>query len=116
MAAKANIIIDQGTDFSTTLTIRDTAGAILNLTDYTAAAQLRKHYTSQTATNFTIEFESPRSAGQLTIKLDRLLTANLEAGRYVYDLEITDTSANTKSRLIEGIATVTPQVTFTEGV
>lgn len=116
MAAKANIVIDQGTDFSTTLTIKDTNGIILNLTDYTAAAQLRKHYTSQTATNFAIEFESPRSDGKLTIKLDRNVTANLESGRYVYDLEILDTVANTKSRLIEGIATVTPQVTFTEGV
>lgn len=116
MAAKANIVIDQGTDFSTTLTIRGTDGTILNLTGYTAAAQLRKHYTSQTATNFSIEFEAPRTNGQLTIKLDRNTTANLESGRYVYDLEILDTSANTKSRLIEGIATVTPQVTFTEGV
>ena len=115
MAAKANIVIDQGNDFATTLTIRDSSGSVLDLTGYTAAAQIRKHYTSTTATNFTMQFESPRTDGKLTLKLDRLLTANLESGRYVYDLEILDTSANTKSRLIEGIATVTPQVTFTEG-
>jgi hypothetical protein len=31
-------------------------------------------------------------------------------GRYVYDVELTDTS-NSISRIVEGIVTVTPQVT-----
>jgi hypothetical protein len=37
-------------------------------------------------------------------------TANLKPGRYVYDLEIED-EANTVTRVIQGIAVVTPQVT-----
>jgi len=37
-------------------------------------------------------------------------TANLTAGRYVYDVVLTD-SANVTSRIVEGIVTVTPRVT-----
>ena len=40
------------------------------------------------------------------MKLSRGQTANLASGRYVYDVEVTD-SANTRSRLVEGIVTVT---------
>lgn len=110
MAAKANIVIDQGADFSTTITVTDDAGDAVDLTDYTASGQIRKHYTSNTAYNFTTSFGTPRSGGQITISLSRVTTANIEAGRYVYDVEITS-AANTRSRLVEGIATITPEVT-----
>lgn len=112
MAAKANIVIEQGTDFSTTLTVQDTSGNATDLTGYTAAGQIRKHYTSNTAINFTVAFGTPRTNGQLTLSLGRTTTANMEYGRYVYDVEITN-SANTRSRLVEGIVTLTPEVTKT---
>ena len=110
MGAKANIVDDQGSDFSTTITVRDNAGAVLNLTNYIGAAQIRKHYTSTTATSMNVVFETPRENGQISLKLTRAQTAGLSDGRYVYDVEVTD-SANTRSRLVEGIVTVTPQVT-----
>ena len=110
MAAKANIVIDQGTDFSTTITVTDDAGDAVNLTGYTAIGQIRKHYSSDTAYDFTMTFGTPRSDGLLTISLPRETSSAMEAGRYVYDVEITS-SANTRSRLVEGIATITPEVT-----
>ena len=48
MGAKANILIDQGTDFSTVLTVTNDDGTATDLTGYTAAGQIRKHYTSST--------------------------------------------------------------------
>jgi len=110
MAQKANIIIDQGTDFSTTLTVTDDNGNVTDLTGYSANGHIRKHYTSTTATVFTTTFGSPRSDGQVTISLTRTQTGNMTAGRYVYDVELTS-SANTRSRLVEGIVTVSPEVT-----
>lgn len=110
MAAKANILIDQGTDFSTTLTVTGDDGTVTDLTGYTANGHIRKHYTSTTATVFTCTFGSPRTAGQLTISLGRTITANMAAGRYVYDVELTS-AANTRSRLVEGVVTVSPEVT-----
>jgi len=110
MAAKANIVIDQGSDFSSTITVTDSADAAVDLTGYTGSGQIRKHYTSNTKTDFTVSFGTPRNEGKVTISLNRTQTSALEAGRYVYDVEITN-SANTRSRLVEGIVTITPEVT-----
>jgi hypothetical protein len=38
-------------------------------------------------------------------------TANTTAGRYVYDVKMTETSSSTVTRVVEGIVTVTPNVT-----
>jgi hypothetical protein len=109
MAAKANIIIDQGTDFTSTITVEDENG-VTDLTGYSAVGHIRKHYSSATAVEFTCTFGTPRTNGKLTLSLDRITTGNMEAGRYVYDVELTST-ANTVTRLVEGIVTVTPEVT-----
>lgn len=110
MAAKANIVIDQGADFSTTITVTDDAEVPVDLTGYTGSGQIRKHYTSNTATDITVNFDSPRSSGKVTLSLGRATTSAMEAGRYVYDVEITSPS-DIRSRLVEGIATITPEVT-----
>lgn len=110
MGAKANIVIDQGADFSTTVTVTDDAGATVDLSNYTARGQIRKHYTSSTAVDLTVEFQSPRSSGQVTLSLTNAQTGAMEAGRYLYDAEI-ESAAGIVTRLVEGIATVTPQVT-----
>lgn len=109
MAAKANIVIDQGADFSTTVTVTDDNGDAVDLTGYTANAHIRKHYTSTSATVMTVGFGN-RSEGKINLSLGRTTSSGMEAGRYVYDVEITS-SANTRSRLIEGVCTITPEVT-----
>jgi hypothetical protein len=108
MAIKANLIIDQGSTYSTVLNLTDDDDAIIDLTGYTGAAQIRKHYTSSANTPFTVSI-SPLD-GAVTLSLTATQTANLVAGRYVYDVELTSAS-NVVSRVVEGIVTVTPQVT-----
>lgn len=111
MGAKANIIIDQGTDYSTVLSVTNDDGTPTNLSGYTAAGQMRKHYTSSAPTaTFVITFDSDRTTGLLTVALAKSVTNAIPAGRYVYDVEITSSGDKT-TRLVEGIATVTPQVT-----
>ena len=109
MATISNIFIDQGANFSTTVTITDSNGNALDLTGYTALTQIRKTYESTTATSFTSTFDSDRTTGKITISLTNAQTASLDYGRYVYDLIITDT-ASVKTRVVEGIATVNPSV------
>ena len=109
MATISNIFIDQGANFETTVTINDGNGSALDLTGYTALAQIRKTYQSVTSTSFTTGIESPTTLGQITISLTSTQTASLEFGRYVYDLIITDPSGTT-TRVVEGIATINPSV------
>jgi hypothetical protein len=112
MGAKANILIDQGADYSTSLTVTEDDGTATDLTGYTGAGQIRKHYASASAYDFVVTFSADRSNGVVTLSLGRAVTETIEAGRYVYDVEITS-SANNRTRLVEGIATITPQVTKT---
>jgi hypothetical protein len=42
MAILANIFIDQGANFAITVDVTDVNGAVLNMTGYTASAQMRK--------------------------------------------------------------------------
>ena len=54
MASKANLVIDQGSTFSTELTLLDEYGDGIVLNGYTANSQIRKWYTSATpAATFT---------------------------------------------------------------
>jgi len=109
MATISNLFVDQDADFTTTVTVNDSAGSALDLTNYTALGMIRKTYQSSTATTFTSAFVSPRTTGQITISLTDTQTAALESGRYVYDLVITDASGN-KTRVVEGNVTVNPSV------
>ena len=108
MASKANLVIDQGTTFSTDLYLTDDGGEPLLLAGYWANSQIRKWYTSS---NPSAIFATEINVNNATVTLS--LTANqtniLDSGRYVYDVEIND--GNSISRIVEGIITVTPQVT-----
>lgn len=107
MATKANLVIDQGATYEVTLDLTDENGDILQLTGYSANAQMRKWYTSTNSTSFSTDINAV--AGTISLSLTAGQTANLTAGRYVYDVEVT--SSGVISRIIEGIVTVTPNVT-----
>lgn len=108
MATRADLSIDQGADFEVTLTLTDEYGNILNLSNSNAAGQIRKSYTSQKYTGFATSINS--DSGEITLNLTAVQTSDLEAGRYVYDVELTD-AANSIIRIVEGVVTVSPQVT-----
>ena len=108
MATKANITIDQGTTFSTVISLADDEDVAVNLTGYTANSQIRKHYSSSNSQSFSISLGG--TSGTITLSLTSTQTSNLTPGRYVYDVELTS-SSNVVSRIVEGIVTVTPEVT-----
>ena len=55
MAVYSDLSIDQGSDFSADIVVEDASGTVGNLSGFTVAGQIRKTYTSTTATNFTID-------------------------------------------------------------
>tara|TARA_B100001063_G_scaffold229447_1_gene241663 strand:+ start:451 stop:783 length:333 start_codon:yes stop_codon:yes gene_type:complete len=109
MAAIANLFVDQGTTFNTSVLVTNDAGSEFDLTGYSVAAQLRKSYSSSTATDFTTAVPTPATAGQINLTLSATQTGALEEGRYVYDVEVSKDGIVT--RVVEGLITVSPQVT-----
>ena len=107
MAAKVNILMDQGTTFNTSFTILDDTDTPVNFTSYTGTSQLRKSYTSSNSYAFGVGLSSN---GVITLSMNSATTSSITAGRYLYDVEVIDVNLVT-SRIVEGIVTVTPQIT-----
>lgn len=107
MAQKVNIVIDQGATFNTTFTILDENDNPIDFTTYTANSQMRKSYTSSTAYTFDVALSN---SGVVTLSMSANATGAITAGRYLYDVEVQATTG-VRSRIVEGIVTVTPQIT-----
>ncbi len=109
MSTITDLIIEQGTEFYRTMTVTDTNKVVLNISNYIPAGQLRKSYTATAFIPFTVTVVNPL-LGKISMGLSTVDSAAIPAGRYVYDVEITSSDHKTY-RLLEGIATVTPNVT-----
>jgi hypothetical protein len=110
LADFVEIQIEAGATFSTEVTVNDANGNPKDLTDYTVRSQLRKSYYSTTAIDFQINVTEPLD-GIIEMSISAANTANIRAGRYVYDVEIENTETSVVTRIFEGIATVLPNVT-----
>jgi len=103
-----NITVDSGEDFSQDFTLYESGGKLVDLTNYGAKGQLRKHADSNTAITFQIEFVD-RVKGKIALKIPRWTTSLLKSGRYVYDVMVTKPNGN-KEMVLEGTALVRPGV------
>ena len=112
-AGYQELFLEQGTDFSTTITLDDVYGEPFMLTGYIGKCQMKKSYYSTTVVaEFGVNITDP-IGGIISLQLDSPTSANVAPGRYVYDVVIKDTTgANTVTRVLEGIVNVLPQVTI----
>ena len=112
MAIYANLQIDQGSDFKTTINVSQAGtGEVTALNGYLVRAQMRKSYASSTAIDFDTAIDDP-DAGVISISLTGAASAAVRAGRYVFDVEIE--AGNQKvTRVVEGQIEVNPRVTRT---
>ena len=109
MSQLVNLVIDQGSDFVATLDVEDSIGNALDLTPYNVRGQVRKNYTSLTATD--ILCTKTDNPGEVKLSLTNSQTSLLRDGRYVYDIEIVHALLGTVIRVVEGQITVTPRAT-----
>tara|TARA_Y100000590_G_scaffold362009_1_gene418952 strand:+ start:1011 stop:1352 length:342 start_codon:yes stop_codon:yes gene_type:complete len=111
MAGILNLTIDQGSNYTNSITVYQADGVTpSNLTGYTVASQFRKNYTSTAYTAFTTTLVSPYTSGKINMTLTAAQTAAVKAGYYYYDVEITN-SAGTVTRVMEGKIHFKPNVT-----
>lgn len=109
MADFVELFIDAGSNYSTVITVSESNGQAKNLVSYNVSSQMRKSYYSSNAINFDIDIIDPIN-GLIRMDLAAEVTSNVRPGRYVYDVEI-ESSTGVVSRIFEGIATVSPNVT-----
>ena len=109
MATISNLYVDAGATYSNIITVTASNGQTLNLTGYSVASQMRKSYQSSTAYDFTASIYDANN-GKIRLQLTDSDSADIPAGRWLYDVEITS-AGGTKTRVVEGIVTVNPQIT-----
>ena len=108
-SAKFNIVIAQGANFTETFQSTESNGSASNLAGYTASASLKKRFEAKTSTSFAVTVTG--STGEVGIAMTPGKTSSLSHGRYFYDVVLTSPTG-TKSRLVEGMVTVTPGITL----
>lgn len=113
IAGTYNIIADQGATFQRTITWKDSTGALVNLTAYTARMQVRSIVSSSTvALDLTTEngrITLGGAAGTITLNVPASAMDDVAGGSYAYDLELV--SGATVTRLLMGSFTVRSEVT-----
>ena len=114
MAEYEKFTIDMGSDVAIQLELVDTSGNPKNLTDYSAAAKMKRNYNSDSAdtTDFAVAIEPTN--GIVTLSLTNVQTDALRVGNYVYDAEISYVDSNEATiveRILEGKIRVSPSVT-----
>jgi hypothetical protein len=109
VATISNLYIDQGSDYSSIITVNNQNGTPLNLTGATVAAQFRKSYNSSSFTNFTVTIHNAL-LGQIRLVLAASVSSAVMAGRYLYDIETTSINGE-KRRVLEGIVVLSPEIT-----
>ena len=109
MATISNLYVDAGATYSNIITVTASNGQALDLTSYTVASQMRKSYSSSTVYAFTASVYDSVN-GKIRLQLTNTQSEAIPAGRWLYDVEITSPSG-TKTRVVEGIVTVNPQIT-----
>ena len=108
----SNLVINTGSTFSQTFNLESTeTNSPLDLTNYTGASQMRKWAGASAKTDFTVTIPEPKTSGKIGIALTSGQTADLKAGRYVYNILITHTGNNTTDSVVEGMVLVREGVT-----
>lgn len=114
MAVTYNFTIAQGTDLTVPFLLSDSSGAALDLTEFTAAMQLRVQVKSAEAVD-TLTTENGRiqidpEVGKITCFFPHGVTEKYPARPLVYDLEIIS-PGDQITRVVQGKIAVSAEVT-----
>jgi hypothetical protein len=107
MASRANIYIDKGMDFRTSLDLFDEDDQELVISTYSFYSGIKKLYSSaNNLVNFTIETAN----NDVTLVLTDQQTDTLKPGKYQYDVVMEKTTGEL-SKIVSGLAIVVDTIT-----
>lgn len=117
MSAKYCFTIDQGTDLRVPFVLKNADGTLVNLTGCAVRMQLRKNFYADEAVD-TLSTENGRitmspSEGRFELVFPNSVTAGYPVQTLVYDIELVSSGGEVR-RIVEGKASVTPEVTRVE--
>lgn len=108
MAATAYLDIDQGSDFTSEMTLENDDGTPMNISGFNIRSQFRKSYNSVIGYDFVTTIINA-AQGKFTLSLSGVASSAIKPGRYLYDVEVY--GSQTKTRVVEGVITISPEIT-----
>ena len=112
MAISTNFVIDQGSMFESTINVTNADGSTYDLTEMVIASQMRKSFYTSSFIDINAVVDGNPLDGQIKISITPTMSNAIKPGRYVYDVEIHhNTDPDIAQRVLQGIITVSPQVT-----
>ena len=85
MAQFVEVDLDQGTNFNLDIVVKNDDDSRINVAGYTFSSSMRKSfYSSGVTANLTVAVISAAN-GDVRFSLNAATTANIKAGRYVFD-------------------------------
>ena len=109
-AVKWNQDINAGSNWFADINILDSNGAARDVTGQTFQSYIRRHYKSINKEEITITVVNPVT-GNVTFELSAAQTSALKHGKYLYDIEMTETATGIVERIIQGVITIRPEIT-----
>lgn len=110
MPSNQDLSIYEGDAVKFTVTVTDSNAAPINLTGYTAQAQLKTSFADASPIDFVCTLTTP-TAGVVTIYMAPATTAGLTAGgTYIWDFQLTEPGGDVRTYLA-GDVNVIPEVT-----
>ena len=109
-AGTYNITITKGTDYALVMTLKDSSGSAINVTNYTFKSEIRRKESTGVAATFTVT-KTNASAGAIKLALTQAQTETLPVGKLKYDLVAND--GTEVDQYIKGTVTVIDTVTDT---
>lgn len=109
MTTRANLYVDQGTDFAIVLDLFDAEGQEFDISYQTFKCEVRKVYSSTKAFEATLEIFQDSLVNNLELIIPADATRNEAPGKYQYDLIMFDGLQSTK--LLEGLLFLLPTIT-----
>ena len=107
-----NLIIYKHTDFEQTFILEDSqSNGAKDLTGFTGTCKMQRTLNLGSLTDFSISFHNDRTLGKVKIILTDTQTANIDDGKYFYELKLTDPSGVVE-RVVEGVVIVKHPVTY----
>tara|TARA_B100001175_G_C19227796_1_gene503777 strand:- start:288 stop:629 length:342 start_codon:yes stop_codon:yes gene_type:complete len=103
-----NIQIEQGTNFSSTFDVKKSDSSALDLTGYSFSAKMRKHAGAAGSIGFAATYGSTPTDGQVILSLTHAQTGIITAGRYEYDVLISNNFSGAKTKIFTGQVLVNP--------
>jgi hypothetical protein len=116
MAQQRDLIIDQGTDITVELHLKEQNGSAKDLSGHDVRGKIKKNYNttdSDQIFDWLAGIQTPSADGIATLTLTNSITDTMKPGRYVYDVELVSGDSNDPvvERILEGKINVTPSVT-----